>query len=543
MFNLLDNNYHYQYYLEKYFGVSVVSTTVKNFYPLRAVFRLRPLVMAIALISPFSVHAAETKNSLVDLHQEQAQRHQFHRDHVLGTSLDVMITGVTKQEAHKALNAIETEIARLDKILSVWRDDSEITQLNNNKTIQASPELFEVIAACEKMRTQTCGAFDARLGQLIALWENTQGITHLDVQTRNQIIAQLDQNAVSLNEDTRTISMNSAVKFAPDALAKGYIIDRALVAARESVPEVQGLLIDLGGDMRVWGKSPSASEAGWSVGVQDAFNHFDNAAPSQVLNLKDQAIAFSGKGYRNLAGQTHLLDPKTGQPLQHVEQCVVVGQCAAQADALATALAAMTPADGLELIEALVGYESQLTTADGQMYQSSGWNNLVHSQSQAGLQNVSNGSSAKWPKGYQAVIDFTIPKLDVEKYRAPYVVVWVTDKDKKIVRTLAVWGKDEKWINTNYVWWRRYGRQMPNLDAVAKPSRQPGNYKLAWDGKDDNGKAVSAGEYQIHIETAREHGDHSYQTMDIEVKAKALQQNLAAQKEIGAVKLNFQKVN
>lgn len=550
MFNLLDNNYHYQYYLEKYLGASVVSTTiVKHVYPLHAVFKLTPLVMAIALISPFNVKASDAKPMVLETEQEQVQRHQFHRDHVLGTSLDVLITGVSKQEAKTALNAIETEISRLDKILSVWRDDSEISQLNREKNIQASPELFEVIAACEKMRTQTCGAFDARLGELIAMWENSQGIHSVDAQTRNQIIDELDKNAVTLDAEAQTISINSAVKFAPDALAKGYIIDRALSVARQEVPSIQGLLIDLGGDMRVWGQSPraisqvSTAQKGWSIGVQDPFMHFDNAEPSQVLTLQDQAIAFSGQGYRHLAGQTHLFDPKSGQPLQHVEQCVVVGSCAADADALATALAAMTPAEGLELIEALVGYESQLTTADGQIFQSSGWNNLVLSQTAANIQKVSSASSAKWPTGYQAIIDFSVPKLEVEKYRAPYVVVWVTDKDKKLVRTLAVWGKDEKWINTNYVWWRRYGRQLPNLDAVAKPSRQPGNYKLAWDGKDDNGKAVRSGQYQLHVETAREHGDHSYQTIDFEVKAKASQHNLDAQKEIGTVKLNFHKVN
>ena len=231
-------------------------------------------------------------------------------------------------------------------------------------------------------------------------------------------------------------------------------------------------------------------------------------------------------------------------PLQQVEQCVVVGTCAADADALATALAVMTPSEGLALIEALIGYEAKVTLTDGQMHQSSGWNSLVQMPQHAEMRTVAATQSlAKWPAGYQAVIDLTIPKMDVEKYRAPYVSVWVTDANKQIVRTLAVWGKDEKWINSNYVWWRRYGRQMPNLDAVAKPSRQPGQYKLAWDGKDETGKAVAAGKYLIHIETSREHGEHSYQTFNLDVKAKGSNQILPAQKEIGAVKLNFQKVN
>lgn len=519
-----------------------MSSAVRNFYPIRKAFRLSPLVMALALISPFHTNAAEQSEKIEQSEQIATQTHRFHRDHILGTSLDVVVQGASKQDAKRALDAIQKEISQLDQVLSTWRDDSEITALNNNKQANVSAELFEVIAACETWRDKTCGAFDARLGQLITLWEQSQGVVKLDEVTRTQVLNQLQSDSVNLDAKQRSIAIDSAVKFAPDAYAKGYIIDRALVAARQAVPSIEGLLVDIGGDIRVWGNAPQ--KEGWKIGVQDAFVHNDNSAPQQVLNLNDQAIAFSGQGYRTLAGQSHLLDAKTGMPLQHVEQCVVVGTCAADADALATALAVMSPAEGLALIEALIGYEAKLTLTDGQVHQSSGWNSLVQMPQNAEMHTVAaSQSAAKWPAGYQAVIDLTIPKMDVEKYRAPYVSVWVTDANKQIVRTLAVWGKDEKWINSNYVWWRRYGRQMPNLDATAKPSRQPGQYKLAWDGKDETGKAVAAGKYLIHIETSREHGEHSYQTFALDVKAKGSNQTLPAQKEIGAVKLNFQKVN
>lgn len=82
------------------------------------------------------------------------------------------------------LEAIQTEIARLDQILSVWRDDSEISQLNREQKISASSELYDVIAACEQWRSATCGGFDARLGQLIGLWENSNQVQKLDDQTQ-----------------------------------------------------------------------------------------------------------------------------------------------------------------------------------------------------------------------------------------------------------------------------------------------------------------------------------------------------------------------
>jgi len=494
-----------------------MSSTQQLFRPVQIILRLSPLMAALAVfMSPITATQANeqslSENAIQQLSESvQAPSYRFHQDHVLGTSLDVVVTTSQQQDAEKALQAIQTEIARLDQVLSVWRDDSEISQLNREHQISASSELYDVIAACEQWRSATCGGFDARLGQLTQLWEQSNQVQRLDDNTQESLLRQLQTQSIELNPVTKQIKTPSAVKIVPDAYAKGYVIDRALLAAKQAVPHLQGILIDIGGDMRVWGQSPQ--QAGWKVGIQDPNEHFDNVAPTQVLNLKDQAVAFSGQGYRGFADQSHLLNPHTGQPIQK-----------------------------MQLIEQLVGYEAQLIATDGTRYQSSGWSSLLDANQPALMRHVAaNGAATAWPKGYQAQVEVNIPKIAVDNYRAPYVSVWVTDSDKKIVRTLAVWGKDEKWINSNYVWWRRYGRQMPNLDAVAKPSRQPGQYKLAWDGKDEVGKMVKAGKYIIHIETSREHGDHSYQTIELNVTPKSATQTLPAQAEIGTVKLNFQR--
>lgn len=503
-------------------------------------FRLTPLMAALALsVCPLQPLWAEP--AAVSVQTPQTAHYRFHQDHVLGTSLDVVVAAPSETQARQAFAAILQEVNRLDQILSVWRTDSEISALNQTQHTQVSPELFEVIAACEAWRHQTCGAFDARLGQVLTLWEQQQQIVRLAPTELHDLLQQIQASSISLDPEQHTISKDAAVQFAPDAYAKGYIIDRALVSAQQTVPELQGLLIDIGGDIRVWGQSPQAR--GWQIGVRDPLVRADNTLPSQVLTLNDQAIAFSGKGARELAGQSHLIDPQTGTPLNQIEQCVVVGTCAADADALATALAALSPADGLQLIEQLVGYEAQMISQTGQIYQSSGWHNLLSTpDSQPRLHNTASDSSASWPAGYQAKLDLVIPKINVDKYRAPYVSVWVTDAQKKIVRTLAVWGKDQKWIDSNYVWWRRYGRQMDNLDAVAKPSRQPGQYSMMWDGKDEKGQSVAAGKYLIHIETSREHGEHTYQTFELDVAPTASTQNLPAKAEIGALRLSFQRV-
>src|SRR5262245_47511536 len=75
----------------------------------------------------------------------------FHEDHVLGTSLDVGMAG-NADATPRALEAAREEIARLDAIFSGWRDDSELTALNQSASFRASPDLFQVVSDAEYVR-------------------------------------------------------------------------------------------------------------------------------------------------------------------------------------------------------------------------------------------------------------------------------------------------------------------------------------------------------------------------------------------------------
>ena len=507
--------------------------------------KLAPISAAIALsMLPLSAIQAQSSLSEAALQAPQTQNFNFHRDHVLGTSLDVVIRSENPQQAKQAFAAIETEISRLDQVLSVWRDDSEISRLQHEGQIKASSDLFAVIAACEQWRMRSCGGFDVRVGEVLAAWQQANGVLTLQDDAARRVWDALQSSSIALDADSQQISLNGNIRLAPDGYAKGYIIDRALLAARTAVPELQGLMIDIGGDLRVWGQAPQhATGLGWQIGLQDPHAIYDNTAPDSIINLHNQAVAVSGQGYRySQDGQHHILNPETLAPANHVLQCVVVGTCVADADALATALSVLPPEQGMALVEQLLGYEARISLANGEQLYSRGWQTLQSPLQHAKLQQVANTASSNWPAGYQAVLNLTIPKIKAANYRAPYVSVWVTDANKKLVRTLAVWGKDEKWLNSNYVWWRRYGRMMEKLDALAQPSRQPGQYQLQWDGLDDSGQKMPEGDYIVHIETAREHGEHSYQSLNLKVTEQSSSQTLPAQKEIGRVQLRWQKV-
>ncbi len=523
-------------------------------------FVLRPLVLQLVALTglgaSMTLHAQTVVTPAAHVSavaQPTLSSQRFHQDHLLGTSLDMLVVGTTPAQATRAYHAATREIARLDQILSTYRSDSEISALNHpsldGRAVAVSADLYAVIHACEQWHSATCGAFSARLGQLIAAKQHNPD---LDLSAQAQIAATAAHASVSLDAQTQQITRPQGVQFAPDALAKGYIIDRALQAARRAAPDLKGLLLDIGGDVQVWGQSPRRE--GWQVGLRAAGQRADNEQPSQVLKLSTAtsqplSVAYSGQGTRDRIradGQrdSHLLAPTTGQPLNHVEHSVVVAPHAADADALATAIAAMSPAQAMALIEQLDHTEAQLTLTNGETFHSSGWHDLVATdQTNAAMRSVANDGNASkavaWPSGYRAMLDYDVPKLASNNYQAPYLIIWVTDSERKLVRTLNVFGPNLKWVDSNYIWWKRYGRTMTNLDTVAKPSRAPGHYSVVWDGKDDAGNTVAAGKYTLHIEAAREHGGHSYQSLEIDASPTTNSQTVPAKDELGTLSYRF----
>ncbi|MGZ3401620.1 MAG: DUF2271 domain-containing protein [Caulobacteraceae bacterium] len=407
----------------------------------------------------------------------EAQVWRLHQPHVLGASLDLAVVTADPVRALTAARAAGAEIERLDRVLSRWRPDSLFSQGG------ASEELEQVIAAADRWREATGGAFDARRGGFLDL----------------------------------------------DGIAKGHVIDRALEAARRT-PGIAGLMVDVGGDLRVWGRPPSPD--GWRVGVADPRRLQDNAAPDQVLRLAEGAVAFSGPGLRG----PHVLGRDGAASLI---SAAAFAPTAADADALSTALCAMAPVEGLALVDRLDGFEALVIDADGRRHVSAGWRALSDGH-WAEPRLILAQAPSPWPADFRLTIDYEIPRQSNGRAQPPYVVVWITDAGGAPVRTLVAMGTDARFIDENFIWWRRVGRVMGRgVDAVAKPTRRPGRYSLVWDGRDDKGQPLPQGRYTIHIEASREHGGHGYQTLDATLGAQATDVESSGNAELGPAAVHY----
>ncbi len=451
--------------------------------------------------------------------QAQAGTWRFHADHVLGTSLDLAVVAKKPLAAALAIDAARTEIARLDRILSGWRGDSELMTLNASASLPVSQDLFAVIAACEKMRDITGGAYSARIGRLLEACKDTP-----------RLAVRIEAASLRLDAASRTITRPDEVVFAVDGLAKGTIIDRALAAAR-CVPGVDGVMVDIGGDLACWGAAPDGAH--WRIGVVDAANPADNAPSLSHLLVSDQAVATSGRSAR---GQL-TISPLTGARLNHIAYATAIADSAADADALATAFSVLPPRESLALADSLPNVAARIVTKDGETFTSERWPcaGVVAQAPRA----IAQGP-AGWPAGFGLNVEYEVPRVSAGTYHNPYVAMWITDENRTLIRTLLVLGTETRWREENYIYWRRFGRNDAKLvDSVSRPTRAPGQYSIIWNGLDDAGKKVPQGKYILSIEASREKGGHTVQSLELTLGADGAVVESKPDGEIGRVRASY----
>lgn len=459
------------------------------------------------------------------------QRHQ--REGVLGTSFEMIVVDDDAPRVQPAVAAALGEITRLEAVLSTWKEDSELSRFNRaQNAATVSDDLREVLSRCEQWRDKTQGAFSCRLGGLLQTWqkaaESGAGVAP-DRVTLRKTARRLA--AIEFDPAAAQLPVAPELQRQVDGLAKGYVIDRALAAARQADPQATGIKLDIGGDAVYWGvPAPGKS---WQVAITDPRATRDNDGLLATLDLRSQAIASSGhreRGFRIGRRQySHILDASEGWPAEYAPSATVVAPDAATADALATALSVMPISQGLALVESLPQVEALIVGDRGVPFASSGWHALLADDAHAAS---SGPSQSHWK------LEYEIPVQPGERYRQPYLAIWISNASGEPVRQLLVLGDRSRWLRELPQWWRRYGRDdEAAVHGIARPTRQPGHYTLAWDGRDDAGRAVANGRYVLQVEAAREHGGHELLALPFDLKGGSVAHERQGNNEIGRLVL------
>jgi thiamine biosynthesis lipoprotein ApbE len=434
----------------------------------------------------------------------------FGRDNILGTSLDLTFTAPSAADAEKAESAVLAEVERLRRIISNYDDSSDVSRLASTGHIdRASPDLIAVLDQYAYWNVRSDHAYSPRVGALTQLWKEAaiNGRVPADSALAEAVRAATELGW-RVDRSSRAVVSTVNERLDLSSLGKGYIIDHAMKAAMKQVPSIAGGIVNIGGDIHVWGRSSSA-DGRWRIGIVDPRAHADNAAPLATLRLTDAAVSTSGSYLRgfDVGGRhySHIIDPRTGQPSSDVIGVTVIAHDNATANALATTLSVVGPDEGLRLIESTPGAEALLTMADGSIRRSRGF--AAYEEERAPESVIRRGVN-------HATLSLDItPNQRVR--RRPYVAVWITNASGAHVRTLAMWGDRSKYQRDLSKWWGLAGRDNSIVDAVTRATRNAGKYELEWDGLDQRGTAVPAGMYTFWVEAAYQNGPHSVRSATV----------------------------
>lgn len=258
---------------------------------------------------------------------------------LLGTRAEVAADAADQAIVEQLEDAVLEEVERLESIFSVFDTDAAIQDLRRTGRTTV-PELLAVAELARHWHHRTDGAFNPTMQPLVDAWGQGEvddvvpdegRLVELVAQARLLPVQYLDLNAV----------------------AKGWIaqhaVDRVIEHHTATGTEARGIWLSLGGDVVHRGAG------GVVVGIEDPHRPYDNVAPMASVELRNEAMATSGSARRwwTIGGRRYakVLDPRTGQPVDHVVGASVVAPDAAAADALATAALVLPPERSQQLIE------------------------------------------------------------------------------------------------------------------------------------------------------------------------------------------------
>jgi FAD:protein FMN transferase len=263
---------------------------------------------------------------------------------LLGTFVVITAYGADREATSAAATAAFDEIRRVDSLMSLHRADSELARVNATaaqRPLRVSPDLFVVLSNALEIARHTGGSFDPTIAPLTQLWGFLWKEHRLPSPAEIEpVLSRVNYELVEVNAEGRTVRFKTnGVTLDLNAIAKGYAVDCALEKLRAF--GVTNAMVRAGGDLRVAGAPPGRRS--WAVQIEDPARRGER----RTLSLRNAAVSTSGS-YENFfeAGgrrYSHILNPRTGMPIEGIASCTVIAPTCMQSDAWATGLFVLGP--------------------------------------------------------------------------------------------------------------------------------------------------------------------------------------------------------
>ncbi len=278
---------------------------------------------------------------------------------LMGSRFELIAISVDEAVRESAIDEAVKEIKRIENIISSWLPGSETANINSNagiKPMKVSEELFDLIERSIKVSKLTNGAFDISFSSINAYW--TFDGRQMDMPDSSLIqgsVSKINYKNIVLNRTDHTVYLHKkGMKIGFGAIGKGYAANRAKVTMTKY--GIKSGMINAGGDLIAWGNQEDGTP--WQIGIADPSNQKDYIA---WLNVGNMSVVTSGnyEKYVIIEGKKygHIINPKTGFPVEGIQSVTLVSPDAELSDALSTSVFVLGISEGMELVNKLKNVE------------------------------------------------------------------------------------------------------------------------------------------------------------------------------------------
>jgi len=262
----------------------------------------------------------------------------------MGTMFDIVAYHPSRSTAERAVAGALTEIARLDRVMSHFLPDSELSRLNRDARhgfVAVDPSLYEVIEQSIRVSRLSNGKFDVTIAPLTKVWKEAHAEGHRPSSAAIAAASRcVGYERIDLAPPNRIRFLSDCLQIELGGIGKGYAVERA-VAVLESAGIRDAIVNGGTSSIAAIGAPPGAN--GWPVRLPTRA-----ASEGRALLLRDNALSTSQQ-------DGGIIDSLTAVPSISQTTITVTAPSATLADALSTTLVLMTRAEGAKLMQHFAG--------------------------------------------------------------------------------------------------------------------------------------------------------------------------------------------
>jgi FAD:protein FMN transferase len=283
----------------------------------------------------------------------QAAKLYVKSQQAMGTVFTIYLYAGSEQQADALFDSAFEEIHRLDQTLSNYNPNSELSRINRlagREAVTTDPEVFSLLQTCLEHSTRSGGTFDITVGPLMRAWGFFRG------QGRYPAPWQLDKvrekvgwQKVQLDAPARTIHFAvDGMELDLGGIGKGYAVDRVIEQLRAA--GVKTAMVDAGSST-LYALGTPPGKKGWVVRVPKPG---DRSQTISTVLLRDESLSTSGsyEKFFQLNGRTycHIMDPRTGAPVEGMLQATVIAADGTTTEALSKPMFVMGTEEGAKYL-------------------------------------------------------------------------------------------------------------------------------------------------------------------------------------------------